>query len=139
MLVSMAAGLRDGADFDVALVVQELGVLLQESLAGFVTVLEQIVDMAEIGLPVTVGVDGDYVGEERDAVVGVGVYMMKETGIKYALYRGYEMLEAYLEEEFGRERYIAASVKRPTYIHHNVFHSHIDGIYTYKLNETRRM
>ncbi len=73
MLVSMAAGLRDGADFDVALVVQELGVLLQEFLAGFVTVLEQIVDMAEIGLPVTVGVDGDYVGEERDAVVGVGV------------------------------------------------------------------
>ena len=59
-------------------------------------------------------------------------YMMKETGIKYALYRGYEMLKAYLEEEFGRKRYIAAAVKRPTYIYHNVFHSHIDGIYTYK-------
>ena len=60
-------------------------------------------------------------------------YMMKETGIKYALYRGYEMLEAYLEEEFGRDRYVAAAVKRPTYLYHNTFHSHIDGIYTYKL------
>lgn len=60
-------------------------------------------------------------------------YMMKETGIKYALYSGYEKMASYLEKKFKRDRYVAASIERPTYIYHNAFHSHIDGIYTYKL------